>query len=136
MKRILITFVLMAFASTVLASEMMEQKVFFEAPKDGAVVKNPVKVCIGAVGVEAEPASQGVNPHKGHHHILVDVDLPADLSKPIPKDDQHIHMGDGSKCKDLTLSPGKHKLSLLFANGAHVPMVGVKSETVTITVGE
>ncbi|NIQ00954.1 MAG: DUF4399 domain-containing protein, partial [Nitrospinaceae bacterium] len=48
-----------------------------------------------------------VNDGKGHHHIIVDTGLPS-LSQPVPKDSQHIHMGDGSRCKKLNLSSGKH----------------------------
>ena len=63
----------------------------------------------------------GVNKGKGHHHLLVDVGLPKNLSKPIGKDANHIHMGDGSKCKKLNLTLGKHTIRALFAKGNHVP---------------
>ena len=53
-------------------------------------------------------AKKGAHPGKGHHHLLVDVDLPSDLSKSIGKDANHVHMGDGSTCKELKLSSGKH----------------------------
>ena len=59
-------------------------------------------------GVEVQPAKKGVNPGKGHHHLLVDVDLPSDLSKSIGKDANHVHMGDGSTYKELKLRSGKH----------------------------
>jgi hypothetical protein len=65
-------------------------------PPNGAMVSSPVKVCLATEGVEVQPAKKGVNEGKGHHHIIVDVDLPKDLSKPIGKDANHIHMGDGS----------------------------------------
>ncbi len=90
-------------------------------PPNGAVVTGPVKVCMETQGVEVEPAKKGVNKGKGHHHLLIDVDLPKDLSKPIGKDAQHVHMGDGSTCKELKLSAGKHTIRALFADGKHVP---------------
>lgn len=136
MKNLFVVALFVLVAVPVWGSEGMARKVSFDGLKNGAVVKNPVTVCIGAVGVEVEPASKGVNPHKGHHHILVDVDLPKDLSQAIPKDENHIHMGDGSACKDISLSPGKHTLRLLFANGTHIPMESVASDTVEITVEE
>ncbi|MDH3256093.1 MAG: DUF4399 domain-containing protein, partial [Nitrospinota bacterium] len=85
-------------------------------------------------GVEFEPAKNGVNEGKGHNHILVDVALPSDLSKPIGKDAQHIHMGDGSSCKTINLSSGKHTIRTLFAKGNHIPYNPPISDTIEITV--
>ena len=90
-------------------------------PSNGAKISGPVKVCLSTSGVTVEPAKMGVNKGKGHHHLLVDVSLPRDLSKPIGKDANHIHMGDGSKCKKLNLTAGKHTIRALFAKGNHVP---------------
>ncbi|QPJ60392.1 MAG: DUF4399 domain-containing protein [Candidatus Nitronauta litoralis] len=103
-------------------------------PADGATVSSPVKVCMETHGVSVEPAKKGVNDGKGHHHLLVNVDLPADLSKPIGKDAQHIHMGDGSTCKEIKLDAGKHKISALFAKGNHVPYNPAITTTVNVTV--
>lgn len=85
-------------------------------------------------GVEFEPAKKGVNEGKGHNHILVDVDLPSDLSQPIGKDANHIHMGDGSSCKMINLSSGKHTIRTLFAKGNHIPYSPPISDTVVINV--
>ena len=52
-------------------------------PALGDTVSSPVKVCMAVDGVEIQPAKKGVNPGKGHHHLLIDVDLPSDLSKGI-----------------------------------------------------
>ena len=90
-------------------------------PSNGAKLSGPVKVCLTTSGVSVEPAKMGVNKGKGHHHLLVDVSLPKNLSKPIGKDSNHIHMGDGSKCKKLNLKAGKHTIRALFAKGNHVP---------------
>jgi len=103
-------------------------------PKDGATVSSPVKVCMEAHGVTVEPAKNGVNEGKGHHHLIIDTDLPADLSKPIGKDAQHVHMGDGSTCKELKLDSGKHVIRALFARGNHVPYDPAITGTVNITV--
>ena len=103
-------------------------------PATGATVSSPVKVCMAVDGVEVQPAKKGINPGKGHHHLLIDVDLPADLSKRIGKDANHVHMGDGSIYKTLNLSSGKHVIRTLFANGGHVPLRPVVTSTVIITV--
>ena len=104
------------------------------SPPKGAMVSGPVKVCLKTSGVEVEPAKKGVNHGKGHHHILVDVDIPKDLSKPIGKDANHIHMGDGSTCKEIKLAAGKHTLRALFAMGNHVPYDPALTAEVTFNV--
>ena len=103
-------------------------------PADGATVSSPVKVCMEVRGVRVEPASKGVNVGGGHHHILVDVDQPANLRNPIPKNEQHIHMGDGSTCKEVELAPGRHTIRALFAQGNHVPYVPPITDTISVTV--
>lgn len=103
-------------------------------PPNGAVVSSPVKVCMETHGVAVEPAKKGVHEGKGHHHLLIDVDLPKDLSKAIGKDAHHVHMGDGSTCKELKLDAGKHTIRALFANGIHVPYDPPITATVHITV--
>ncbi|QPJ66737.1 MAG: DUF4399 domain-containing protein [Candidatus Nitrohelix vancouverensis] len=90
-------------------------------PATTADVTNPVEVCMAINGYTVEPAKNGVNPGKGHHHLLIDVDVPKDLSQPLAKDSEHVHMGDGSTCKSLTLSKGQHVITAVFAQGNHVP---------------
>ncbi len=90
-------------------------------PATTADVTNPVEVCMAINGYTVEPAKNGVNPGKGHHHLLIDVDVPKDLSQPLAKDSEHVHMGDGSTCKSLTLSKGQHIITAVFAQGNHVP---------------
>jgi hypothetical protein len=109
------------------------QSVTIVKPQSGFPLSNPVTVCMVTWGVEVEPAKNGVNEGKGHHHIIVDVELP-DLSKPVPKDANHIHMGDGSSCKTIELSPGKHTIRTLFAKGNHMPYVPALSDTVVVEV--
>jgi hypothetical protein len=103
-------------------------------PKDGSTVSSPVKVCMETHGVEVQPAKEGVHKGKGHHHLLVDTDVPHDLSQPIGKDDHHIHMGDGSTCKELTLSHGHHTIKALFAMGNHVPYDPAITDSISIEV--
>ena len=103
-------------------------------PLNGATVTSPVKVCMVVNGVTVEPAKKGVNDGKGHHHILVDTDLPKDLGQGIGKDAQHIHMGDGSICKNVKLDAGTHVIRALFAKGNHVPYNPPITATVIINV--
>ncbi len=103
-------------------------------PSNGAKISGPVKVCLSTSGVTVEPAKMGVNKGKGHHHLLVDVGLSKNLSKPIGKDANHIHIGDGSKCKKLNLTAGKHTIRALFAKGNHVPYDPVLATEVMFNV--
>ena len=117
-----------------ISSVSADNSVKITEPPNGAVVSSPVKVCMETQGVEVEPAKNGVNKGKGHHHLLIDVDLPKDLSKPIGKDAQHVHMGDGSTCKELKLAAGKHTIRALFANGGHVPYDPAITAETNVTV--
>ena len=77
----------------------------------------------------------GVNDGKGHHHLLIDAFVPENLSNPIAKDANHVHMGDGSKCKTLDLSSGQHSITAVFAKGNHVPYNPPVTDAVVIFVG-
>jgi hypothetical protein len=104
------------------------------SPADGAVVSSPVKVVFAVQGMSLAPAGDPT-PNTGHHHLLVDTPVPADLGQPLPKDDQHIHFGKGQTEGEVTLAPGQHTLILLLGDANHVPHdPPVSSAPVTITV--
>jgi hypothetical protein len=71
----------------------------------------------------------------GHHHLLIDTDLPADLTLPLPMTDHIRHFGKGQTEAALELSPGKHTLQLLLADLTHTPFTpNIVSKKITITV--
>ena len=125
-------------SSTVYAASYAETEdigaVVITEPTNGSTVSSPVKVCMMVDGVMLQPASKGVKPGTGHHHLLVDINLPRDLSKMLDKDSNHIHMGDGSTCKELKLVSGKHIIRTLFATAAHVPYNPAITSAVIFTV--
>ena len=125
-------------SSTVYAASYAETEdigaVVITEPTNGSTVSSPVKVCMMVDGVLLQPASKGVKPGTGHHHLLVDINLPRDLNKMLDKDSNHIHMGDGSKCKELKLASGKHIIRTLFATAAHVPYNPAITSAVIFTV--
>ncbi|HET6554729.1 MAG TPA: DUF4399 domain-containing protein [Dyella sp.] len=109
-------------------------EVYIVSPKDGAVVGQDVTVVFGLKGMGVAPA--GVKKEgTGHHHLLVDVkDLPA-AGQPIPKDDQHLHFGNGQTETTIKLAPGKHTLQLELGDENHIPFEpAIVSKSVTITV--
>lgn len=105
----------------------------FVEPTDGQTVPQTFKVVLQATYVTVEPAGELHN-NAGHFHILVDVPFVA-AGEVIPKDANHIHLGDGSKETELTLAPGEHTLRLQFADGVHraYPGDGMRAE-IHITV--
>lgn len=107
--------------------------VAFVTPEDGAIVSSPFRVEFEVAGMEVVPAGTEA-PRSGHHHLLVDAELP-EMDLPIPADDRHIHFGDGSSATELSLPPGEHTLRLLFADHLHIPHEApVYSEPITVTV--
>jgi hypothetical protein len=103
-------------------------------PADGASVTSPVRVVFGLKGFGVAPA--GVDrADAGHHHLLVDTGLPADLGLPIPNDEQHRHFGGGQTEAELTLPAGRHTLQLLVGDHLHIPHdPPIASSVVTIEV--
>ena len=107
--------------------------VFFITPADGDTVPNPISVEFGIEGMRVVAAGNN-EAHSGHHHLLVDTDLP-EMGLPIPADANHIHFGDASTSTVLTLLPGEHTLRLLLGDHLHIPHdPPVMSEQITITV--
>lgn len=108
-------------------------KVFFITPVDGAVIKGTFTVEFGVEGMAVVRAGDNAAA-SGHHHLLIDTDLP-DLALPIPADANHVHFGDARTSTELTLPAGAHTLQLLFADHLHIPHdPAVYSERITVTV--
>ena len=105
------------------------------SPADGATVQGPVVVRFGLKGMGIAPAGIKLD-NTGHHHLVVDTDLPADLGVPIPAvDGKVLHFGKGQTEVELALAPGKHTLQLLVGDYLHIPLdPAVASKKVTITV--
>jgi hypothetical protein len=58
-------------------------EVYIVSPKNGAKVKSPVTVVFGLKGMGVAPAGIKFD-NTGHHHLLIDSELPTDLSQPWP----------------------------------------------------
>lgn len=104
------------------------------SPRDGASVKSPVTVVFGLKGMGIAPAGVQFE-GAGHHHLLIDSDPPADLSKPLPTTDKVVHFGKGQTETTIDLPPGKHTLQLVLGDHNHIPHdPPVMSKKITITV--
>lgn len=103
-------------------------------PANGATVGNPVRIVFGLRGAGIAPA--GVEREgAGHHHLLVDAELPADLSLPLPNNENYRHFGGGQTEVSLELAPGQHTLQLVLGDELHIPHdPPIVSERITIEV--
>ncbi len=109
-----------------------ERSVFFVEPKDGATVSSPFKVIFGVKGMAVEPAGD-IRADSGHHHLLINLGaMPA--GEVIPVDDKHLHFGKAQTEAEVTLPPGQYKLTMQFANGAHVSYGPAMAATINVTV--
>jgi hypothetical protein len=109
-------------------------EVYIVSPADGAKVKSPVTVVFGLKGMGVAPAGIKFD-NTGHHHLLIDGALPADLSQPLAATEKSVHFGKGQTETAVTLPPGKHTLQLVFGDFLHIPHdPAVVSKVITIVV--
>ena len=108
--------------------------VYIISPKDGETVTSPFTVVFGLRGMGVAPAGVDME-NTGHHHILIDTDLPVNLGMPLPADATHVHFGKGQTEAHVALPAGKHTLQLVLGDKLHVPFDPVvASPKITVTV--
>jgi len=100
--------------------------------QDGARIETPfvLKFGLTGMGLAAITKEQG---RTGHHHLLINRELPLDFSKPLPFNEQYVHFGKGQMETVLTLKPGSYSLRLVLADHKHVPNF-VYSKPIQVTV--
>ena len=110
-----------------------KKEVSFLFPKDGAEVTSPFKVKFAEKGMKITPAGQDVDDKtKGHFHLLLDTSA-ATEGEVIPADSTHLHYGKGQTEGEITLTPGKHTLTLQFADGLHRGYGADLTKTISVT---
>ena len=114
-------------------------RVMFVAPKDGEQIvgalengKVTVSVTMGAEKITVQPAG-AVVAGTGHHHVLIDAE-PVPKASVVPKDEQHLHFGQGQTEAKLMLAPGPHTLQLQLADGIHRSYGPELSAKISVTV--
>jgi len=108
-------------------------KVFFKNIKDGGSVTSPFKVEMGIDGLKLDTAG-AIVAGTGHHHLLIDAGDSIPAGQVVPKDATHIHFGKAQSETQVTLTPGKHVLTLQFADGIHRSYGGQLAATITVNV--
>src|SRR5215203_1456070 len=129
-----------AHASTATAVEMpvmpevpANAKVYFANLKDGETVTSPLKVEMGVDAMHVDTANGHLKSASGHHHILVDIDsIPT--GEVIKKDSVHLHFGNAQTSAEIKLPPGKHSLTLQFADALHRSYGSKLTNKITVDV--
>jgi hypothetical protein len=108
-------------------------EVYFIDLKDGAKVPEKLKLSFGLKNMSVAAAGSDAA-RSGHHHVLIDTDLPP-LNRPVPNDFEHLHFGGGQTETEITLKPGEHTLQLLLGDKDHVAhSPPVMSQRIRVTV--
>jgi hypothetical protein len=129
-----------AHASTATSVEMpampevpANAKVYFANLKDGQQVTSPLKVEMMVDAMHVDTANGILKAASGHHHILVDIDsIPT--GEVIKKDSVHLHFGNAQTSAEIKLPPGKHSLTLQFADAMHRSYGSRLTSKVTVDV--
>lgn len=108
-------------------------KVYFKNLKNGQTVKSPVKVEMGVDGLKLDTAG-AIVAGTGHHHLLIDAGDSIPMGQVVPKDSTHLHFGKAQSSAEVKLAPGKHMLTLQFADGIHRSYGGQLATTISVTV--
>lgn len=104
-------------------------------PADGTdLMGSSVTVHLSVQGFPIVPAGD-MTPGTGHHHLFLDADV-TPAGQPIPTvEGSVVHMGNGASEYTFENVPaGQHRLIAVVADGAHVPLQPLVTDTVTFTV--
>ena len=114
--------------------EVGSAQAYFSNLKNGDTIETPYLVKFGlSGGWGLAPISSPSDAKSGHHHLLVNRELPLDFKKPLPFNDEYIHFGKGQMETVLTFEPGTYSLRMLLADDKHLPRF-VYSKPIQITV--
>ena len=123
---------MLALAFGAISAGAAAQTVSFAEPADGATVASPFKVKFNVSGMEVKPAGE-MAANTGHHHLIINGDS-IKAGESIPFDETHLHFGKGQTEAEVKLPPGKYKLTMQFANGAHQSYGPGGSKSISVTV--
>jgi hypothetical protein len=108
-------------------------KVYFKNLKNNATVSSPLKVEMAVDNMRVDTTGPVVS-GSGHFHIFIDAEDSLATGLIVPKDETHLHYGKGQTSADVPLKPGKHTLTLQFADGIHRSYGGQLATKITVNV--
>jgi hypothetical protein len=112
-----------------------KNSVSFSNVKDGDTVPRKFLYKMEVTGYELSPAAAGLKEGTGHHHMIIDG--PGAFVEPgqvIPMDATHKHYGKAQTEGELELEPGKHRITLQFADAFHQSYGKEFAKTITVNV--
>lgn len=126
-------FVLIALSASLSAfAAKSSSKVQFIKPEDNQTVPQKFEVHFGVEDMRVAKAGE-IKKGTGHHHLILN-GKPIKKGEVIPSDASHKHFGDGATSTLVNLPPGKHTLTLQFADGAHRSYGEEYAKTITVEV--
>jgi hypothetical protein len=108
-------------------------KVYFKNLKNNQTVTSPVKIEMGVDKMKVDTTGPVVAA-SGHYHIFIDAEDFLASGTIVPKDSTHLHYGKAQTEATVPLTPGKHKLTLQFADGLHRSYGAQLATTVNVNV--
>jgi len=112
-----------------------KNSVYFTNVKDGDTVPPKFLYKFEVTGYDVSPAAAGLKEGTGHHHMIIDGPKAfVDSGEAIPMDATHKHYGKAQSEGELELEPGKHKITLQFANAYHESYGKEFAKTITVNV--
>jgi hypothetical protein len=115
-----------------LPAPLPQPQTYFTNLKDGDRIEMPFVLKFGLSRSGLAAITKDVR-DTGHHHLLVNRELPLDFTQPLPFNDQYRHFGKGQMETVLDFAPGTYTLRLLLADHKHIPFF-IYSKPMTITV--
>lgn len=113
---------------------LVKSEAYFTNLKDGDKIETPFLLKFGlSGGWGLAPVAKPSEGKSGHHHLLINRELPMNFKEALPFNDQYIHFGGGQMETVLSFAPGTYKVRMLLANQQHLPHF-VYSKPVTFTV--
>ncbi len=99
---------------------------------NGASVESPFVLRFGLSLRGLVPAGHSAG-KAGHHHLLVNQELPLAFGASLPFSDKYIHFGKGQMETVVNVPPGDYTFRMVLADQAHVPYF-VYSKPLTVHV--
>ena len=123
------------FAAAPAYAKGAKNSVGFSNVKDGDTVPPTFTYKFEVTGYGLSPAAAGFVEGTGHHHLVIDGPKAfVDKGEAIPFDATHKHFGKAQTEGELELEPGKHTITLQFANHLHESYGKEMAKTITVNV--